>query len=83
MDTINEESKKEMLYFAHRALFFNEQIIKICDNWLPTEQANANMIREIEERRKKEKQEQLKLQKQEKHGKWSKWLKWGKSAIKN
>ena len=83
MDTIDENRKKAMIARAERMIFYNDKIIEICDNWLPAEQANANMFREIEERRKKEKEAQEKQKKQEKQAKWTSWMKWGKSSIKN
>jgi len=75
MDAIDEKRKNEMLYFAHRSLYFNERIIEICDNWLPAEEANANMFREIEERRRKEREAQMKPEKTGK--KENRFWKWG------
>jgi hypothetical protein len=39
-------------YLIHR----NEQLINILDNWMPTDEANANMEREFMERRHRERE---------------------------
>jgi len=41
----------EMLYHAHRCLYFNERMIEQCDSWLPAEKGNENMMRQIRKRR--------------------------------
>jgi len=42
-----DDRKKKMLYQAYRCLFFNEMLINQCDNWLPAEEGDKNLILEM------------------------------------
>ena len=66
---VKKEIQDEIIATAERMIYYNNGIIEICENWLPTEEANANMMREIEERRRKEREEQMMLKKLEKQEK--------------
>jgi hypothetical protein len=39
--------KEKMLYHAYRCLLFKEMLIKQSDTWLPEEEGNGNMIKQI------------------------------------
>ena len=54
---VKQEIKDNIIATAERMIYYNNGIIEICDNWMPAEEANANMMREIEERRRKERAE--------------------------
>jgi hypothetical protein len=54
MDT-KKKKMDEMLYHAHRCMFFNEKTAEQCGNWLSAEEGNKNMIRNIMERSKNKK----------------------------
>jgi len=56
---VKQEIKDNIIATAERMIYYNNGIIEICDNWMPAEEANANMMREIEERRRKEREEQM------------------------
>ena len=60
---IRKEIQDKIVATAERMIYYNNGIIEICENWLPAEEANANMMREIEEKRRKDREEQ------KKHGK--------------
>ena len=47
-DTASKQ--EEIRQRAERLIYSTEQLIDILDNWMPSEQANANMEREIMER---------------------------------
>jgi len=75
---IRKDIQDEIIATAERMIYYNNGIIEICKNWLPTEEANANMMREIEERRRKEREEQMMLKKLEKQEKRkNRFWKWG------
>ena len=61
MDVTNNRLD-EMLYHAHRCMFFNDKMIEQCDSWLSAEEGNENLIRSIRERAKR-KNQQLKIKK--------------------
>ena len=52
MDTIDDKKKNEILYHAERCLYFTNLLIEQCDNWLPAEEGNRNMMQKIMERDK-------------------------------
>jgi len=54
MDTIDEKKKKDILCCAERVLYYNELLMKQCDNWLSSEEGNANMMKAFMEKHKKE-----------------------------
>ena len=55
-----DDKMNDILYHAHRCLYFNNLLIEQCDSWLSEEEGNENMMKAIMERRKKETQNQLK-----------------------
>ena len=63
---VKKEIQDELIATAERMIFYNNGIIEMCENWLPAEEANANMMREIEERQRKEKEQKKILEKQKK-----------------
>ena len=84
---VKKEIQNEIIATAERMIYYNNGIIEICENWLPTEEANANMMKEIEARRIKEREEkQMMLKKSEKHEKQVKmqnrFWKWTKMKLK-
>ena len=52
MEKINSK-QEDIRRRAENLIHRNEQLIAILDNWMPSEQANANMEREIMERNRK------------------------------
>ena len=50
------DSKKntmdEILYHAHRCMYFNEKTIEQCSSWLSAEEGNENMLQDIRKRTK-------------------------------
>jgi hypothetical protein len=46
--------KDDILYRATRLMYYNELLIKQCDSWLSAEEGNANMMKQIMERREAE-----------------------------
>ena len=51
MDEIKNKMD-EMLYRAHRCIYFYEKTIEQCDTWLSAEEGYKNMERSIREREK-------------------------------
>ena len=48
-------TKDEVLYHAHRCMYFNEKMIEQCDSWLSAEEGNENMMRSIKKNQKSKK----------------------------
>ena len=55
MEEINIK-QEEIRRRAERLIHRNEELINILDNWIPSEEANANMEREFVERRRRERE---------------------------
>ena len=51
-DEISDDRKKEILCRAEIITYYCDLIIKKCDDWMPSEEADANLMREIMERHK-------------------------------
>ena len=47
---VSEDKKKAILIQAEKVMTYCDLIIKTCDNWMPSEEADANLMREIIER---------------------------------
>jgi len=50
---IEKNIKEDILKRAERLLLYNNLLIEQCDNWLPEEEGNRNMEKQIAERRRK------------------------------
>ena len=58
MDT-NKNKLDEILYHAHRCMYFNEKTIEQCGSWLSAEEGNENMMQSIRERAKIQSQQSV------------------------
>ena len=54
-NTIDEKKNQEIQLLAEKLLYYNELFIKQCDSWLPAEEGNANLMKEIRGREKETK----------------------------
>ena len=55
------DKTNEMLYQAHRCLYFNERTIEQCDTWLSAEEGNEYLIQRIQKRKKTNKNYESKV----------------------
>jgi hypothetical protein len=49
-----KDKTDELLYHAHRCIYFNERLIEQCETWLSAEEGNENLMRRIRERKELE-----------------------------
>ena len=54
-----KDIKETILFRAEKVLHYNNLLIAQCNNWLPAEEGNENMMRQIRENEKKKRKKMI------------------------